>query len=95
MTFPRWLRLSLDGLFVPLGFVVFNLGDTIGRNLPWLPRRQPTILLCVLARLAMAAAFLKMRATAPASNGKLVRPLTQQFVEGHLKADRGPRRACS
>ena len=45
-------------LFVPLGFVVFNAGDTIGRNLPCV-LRNPTIILAVTcARIVFAPLFM-------------------------------------
>ena len=45
-------------LFVPIGFAVFNLGDTIGRNLPCILTSQNTILGAVCARLLFAPLFM-------------------------------------
>jgi len=45
-------------LFGPLGFVLFNLGDTIGRNLPCLLSSTTTILTAVGSRLAFAPFFM-------------------------------------
>ena len=45
-------------LFVPLGFVIFNLGDTIGRNLPCLLSRPSTILTAVVSRVIFAPLFM-------------------------------------
>ena len=46
------------GVFVPLGFVIFNLGDTIGRNLPCIFRAPNVILACVVVRLLFAPLFM-------------------------------------
>ena len=51
-------------LFVPLGFVIFNLGDTIGRNLPCLPRRPRTLLALCAARIVFAPLFMLCYTTA-------------------------------
>jgi len=45
-------------LFGPLNFVVFNLGDTIGRNMPYLLRRPSWILALCVARLIFAPLFM-------------------------------------
>jgi hypothetical protein len=45
-------------LFTPFGFVIFNLGDTIGRNLPCLLSRPSTILTAVVSRVVFAPLFM-------------------------------------
>lgn len=45
-------------MFGPIGFVVFNLGDTIGRNLPCVLRGPRVILFIACARVAFAPLFM-------------------------------------
>jgi len=45
-------------LFVPLGFVLFNLGDMTGRGLPCLLRSPTAILVIVVCRIAFAPLFM-------------------------------------
>ena len=45
-------------LFGPLGFVIFNLGDTVGRNLPCVLRNPTAILTISCARLFFAPLFM-------------------------------------
>ena len=44
-------------LFVPLGFVLFNLCDTVGRNLPCTVCRPRTLLALVLSRVVCVAGW--------------------------------------
>ena len=59
-TYCEWQR-----LFVPLSFVIFNLCDTIGRNLPWLLEGPNTILGLVLARFAFVPLFMLCHTGSP------------------------------
>jgi len=57
---PPWWRDAEFGLFIPIMFVLFNVGDTLGRNLParWLPTSPHWILLAALARFIFFPLFL-------------------------------------
>jgi hypothetical protein len=61
-----------ERIFVPLGFVIFNLGDTIGRNMPCLMRSPNKILTAVLCRLVFAPLFMLCHT---ASGGGIQLPL--------------------
>ena len=65
-------RCEWEHVFVPLGFVVFNLGDTLGRNCPWMLRSPNAILLLVLARVVFAPLFMLCHT---AAGGALELPL--------------------
>lgn len=45
-------------LFVPLGFVLFNVGDTVGRNMPCIIRSPNAMLAAVFVRIIFAPLFM-------------------------------------
>mgnify|MGYP006137294863 CR=1 FL=1 len=46
------------GMFIPVGFILFNLGDTIGRNLPGVLTRARVVLILVCFRVVFIPLFM-------------------------------------